>query len=735
MSQGDTSYNYSLSLENVSGLYAVGASAFIIADGKYYTLDLSSREATPVLRDVTSPARVNYFNSNGSILIAKAPTGDITVYDGALQEQKEIYNEYITNDVYATGDGVNFYAYTFPGGKPHYDVIDSEGNSTLHTEISYNVRDYMYVGDVLYVNVYSEITDEHGTVTERTNIALANKSTGELISVTDLCPDYFYAYGRTLYAIEDKGGKSIVKVYSLNKTNDGLEQTATISMAGDDAQHLNGPTDVVKFGENTVIADRLNSRLAFIGNDGVMQRISVPSAPVRLAADDKGVYILSEDDGIRYVTNGECRTEVVKAEGSISDIVCLSGMLYALTDGGLYAKIGASLVEVAGGIRGRRIATAKDGNNLYILADDGLTIADSKGNTVSRIAGEFADVKDIMIDYAGDVFALYADRIEKYKNNLSSLELISSTELKNATVDATANSAYLDDEEVTFTAEECFAGRLSVDAADEKDFSNERPTLSAGEYSFARLSSSGHYLPYNCRPEEAHAPINDVLLVLENAAPMDGYKYALLGSELIVVPENALNGVQPTTLTGRYDVIEACTLYTLPYFEDGRIALGAGATLTVLSDCAGYDGNVWDIVQYDGKKYFVSAANLKEHVQINPPSEDKSQVFGRANAGRVGGLVGIYSDDALSNMTVEIVDGTKVEVISQYEDCYLVKYGDVIGYMRSDELKINGLTTVQIVSIVLSIVVLLAGSGIFIAIYLTKQELAKRDNIDYNPED
>ena len=67
------------------------------------------------------------------------------------------------------------------------------------------------------------------------------------------------------------------------------------------------------------------------------------------------------------------------------------------------------------------------------------------------------------------------------------------------------------------------------------------------------------------------------------------------------------------------------------------------------------------------------------------------------------------------------MDGKRIEILAEYADYYKIKYGDVTGYMRKSEVKVGGLTTVQIVAIVLSCAVLIAGTGIFISIHALKK--------------
>ena len=86
--------------------------------------------------------------------------------------------------------------------------------------------------------------------------------------------------------------------------------------------------------------------------------------------------------------------------------------------------------------------------------------------------------------------------------------------------------------------------------------------------------------------------------------------------------------------------------------------------------------------------------------------------------------------DANSDVIAQIVDGSKVEVLETLDDFYLVSFDGKVGYIRKSELKIDGLTTVQIVAIVLSIVVAIAGSAIFASIYITRKKSENKKDED-----
>lgn len=129
------------------------------------------------------------------------------------------------------------------------------------------------------------------------------------------------------------------------------------------------------------------------------------------------------------------------------------------------------------------------------------------------------------------------------------------------------------------------------------------------------------------------------------------------------------------------------------------------------------------------KTYFVKSSDIEEYTVIVP---EKDKVYGKANADRIGGLVNVYaSPDKNSQLVTQIVDGSKVEVLEVLDAFYLVRFDDFVGYVEKEHIKIDGLTTVQIVAIVLAIIVALAGSAIFASIYLTRKNgnKEKKDSV------
>ena len=142
--------------------------------------------------------------------------------------------------------------------------------------------------------------------------------------------------------------------------------------------------------------------------------------------------------------------------------------------------------------------------------------------------------------------------------------------------------------------------------------------------------------------------------------------------------------------------------------------------MTFKHTTAGFDGGNWVVVEYNSKEYF---ANINDFTAYVAPVVEKGPVYGRAKGSRVGGIVNVYqTPEENSRVILEIADGAKVEILETLDNYYKVRVDDTVGYMAKDDVKLSGLTTVQIISIVLAILVLLAGSTVFAALYLTKKK-------------
>ncbi|MCM1394408.1 MAG: hypothetical protein NC179_05900, partial [[Eubacterium] siraeum] len=550
-----------------------------------------------------------------------------------------------------------------------------------------------------------------------------DKNTGKTLFPSDVTPDSFCVYGDRIYTIE---GKQIM-TYMLAKSADGqytgFRKMSTISMAGNDSSHLDNPSDVVTAGENLAVADTGNKRVGFINSASVMSAVDLNSAPLRLTADLTGVYALC-DDGFVYKIENDRIAQTISAD-DVTDLTYLD-KLYLLKSDGLYTLIGGEAFKLANTSGARRLTSAKDGLNLYVLKDDCVEVYSSDGTLLSTLRHDFADVTDISVDYAGQIIALREDGFDIYQNDLGMLTQLSSTEFYNATAYAKANSLCIENNSLYFSTLECLIGKSAVQAYTKESYEAASFVPSAdASYHFAKLKANtiSYTVPSNGRMEAITPAPTETILVLDNADEI--WAYALLNGNFFKIRQADYEIVPVNELDGDYAAKNDTALYALPNVANGKIPAPVGTRFTLIGDCADFENAKWLRVAHDEKIYFVPASDCGAFSEIAGEGEKE---IGRARAKRVGGLVNVYGGaSADAEALFSIVDGTKIEVLDELDGYYMIRYNETIGYMLKNEVVLSGLTTVQIVSIVVACFVAVAGIGIFIAIEITKKKSSEAE--------
>ncbi len=710
---------YPMNFANVTNVFAVGKSAFVYADNRYFTLDLSNENSTPQEIPLSTPSDISYFNSDGTYLYAKSTAGYISVYDENFNIAFDADNVY-NDDLFAgkpviAGEDNNLYAFTIAYGNPFfvkYDVISHVESTGV--QISKYVQE-AYVGDI----IFALETLPNGNDSNK-NIVGIDKQRGEVLFTTSLHPDKFFAFGSRLFTIEGK----MISIYTLSSDHKSIEKTSTISMAGSDLEHFDSPQDISKDGNNIVVADANNNRLAIL-NNGIMSEVELDFSPSRVHSVE-GINYVAGNNTLAIVEGAKVTHQFDVKD--IKDVTYLD-KLYVLTKDGVYTLIGDRFLKLASVENGIRISTAKDGNNIYVLKDTEIVRMNNMGEWLPiAMSGDFEDVKDITIDYKGQISLVYSDKIEQFYKGVKTNELT----LSSSTINATMNSAYLDGSTLYFSADECLIAKCAVDATSKY----EEPAITVDtditHYSFATISKGDKlWYDHDYREESASFATDEVVLI--STIISQNFTYALHDGKVYGVSQNDVELLHTTRLSGDYVTKRDTILYKLPHFDDGKIDVESDTYVTLISDTCGYDSGVWTLVEYDGNTYFAKTDDIEEYVKIiDTPEIEK--MYGKAKADRVGGLVSVYTTPSTTSPSLlEIVDGTKVEIVEEVGDFYHVLINDVSGYMLKDEVVVDALTTVQIIAIVLCCIVALAGAGVFMAIHLTRkhdEEKKRREEIN-----
>jgi len=386
-------------------------------------------------------------------------------------------------------------------------------------------------------------------------------------------------------------------MYTLNEYRSGLTMFSTISMAGSDDSHLNAPTDAVKYKNSIAVADGGNNRISLISGISNMNVIALPSSPLRVSSDGNSLYALCADGKIYRITDGEIE-KTYDAEGAV-DIVYLD-KLYILKADGLYTSLGGGIYKLNDVADGKRVACAENGENLYVLKDGGVCVLGKDGEMITELSANLENAEDIAVDYAGEIYALYNGKIQRYKNKILSLEMTAEVPLSSSFIRATANSAHLDGDSLYFTAEECFIGKLNPDVmqfatADSYGVLPYAPS-GAESYYFAKPKDGVKtvVLPSDGRTDGMRIADNDTVLVLSADTGLgDEFAYALLDGKISIIAKSDYDEVLTDHLTDDYVTTCDTVIYALPDIETGSIELDEGTRFSLISDCADYEDGKW----------------------------------------------------------------------------------------------------------------------------------------------
>lgn len=709
------SFVYYLDFAEVNSLYVLQDVAFFDADGKYYTLELTDKASTVQEHSLSAPQDISSISSDGTHLYVHSEYGGLAIYDKNLTVTYSIEsakNRALIGQIVVAGEGDDFYTFPWEYGEPRFAKYNTTTAQTEYHSITQNIKS-AYVADAVFALELSPTTNQK-------RVIALSKQTGELLFQTEICPDAYFANGNKLFTVE---GKSVV-VYTMAEDMKSLSRTASMTMTGTDALHLDSPADLCVFQDDIVVADKNNNRLAIIDDAQTMTEIALEESPLAVTANSRDIYVAFENKVCKIV-GGEIQ-KTYSAQ-NVVDIVYLD-KLYVLTEDGIYTAIADTLLKLYDVEQAKRITAAKDGTNVYLLTSQNIVVLDTNGTKLYEAAsGDFATAVDFAIDYEGKAYVAFPDKIETYYNGAKTGETL----LKSSSMKATLTSISLRGSTMLFTARESFVGISEVGATTKETFTSQVPQIVDKPYYFATAKEGALDYSQDGRLENTALSSTRVYLVIDEqieGAIGDDFRFALDGEKLVRIRKSDFETVAPTTLTGDYVATKDTTLYALPYTQSSCITLKQGEKVTRISDVAGYDSQKWTIVKHGENAYFVLSQDLEEYVDNTP---QKEKVFGKANADRVGGLVNMYAaSDTQSEVVAQIVDGSEVEILDTVGDFYLVNFDGTIGYVEKAHVRIDGLTTVQIVAIVLAIIVALAGTAIFASIYLTRKngEKEKKDS-------
>jgi hypothetical protein len=536
----------------------------------------------------------------------------------------------------------------------------------------------------------------------------------------------YVAFGNKLYFAKGNQG------YDVYAIEDGVAVfESNFSYSGTALNKLNSPTAGTAFQDEIVITDTEADRLIFVGENTVSLAIDHPTC---ITSSDHRIYVKTTD-GIAIVEDKEVKS-IISTDLEIVDMLC-TDRLYVLAQDGVYTLLSGRLIkvfDVEGGI-----AFVFD-NLFYVLTFDSVEAYDMDGNVNSLLSVDLEGVNrdlplDLLTNSRGDVFVLFDNSIVlrfdwwltmqintgKLDHHICAVTTVDSNEYQ-----YTAKSMFLKGDRLMFVTNENAV--VSVTSPIYGQSRAERPDLSNLSPEFYATSKYSYFM--------GDKFVGSTARFVEENTTVLAYK---IGNELYGMVDgeegwfyNVDQQFSPdTSVAYTYRIVGDAKLYFNPEYDSYITPYEGCKNLNVVDDAAGYDNGSWYRVKYDGQLYFVKRDVLEKISPIGPvtpPPQQEEEVkadYGRAKASRAGEYVPLYSSIG-GDVAISVKDGTRLEIIEKVGDYYKVKWDDGEYFVRQDQFKLDGLTTVQIVAIVLSIVVVMAGGLIFAVTSLTRKKEENR---------
>jgi SH3-like domain-containing protein len=550
---------------------------------------------------------------------------------------------------------------------------------------------------------------------------------------------------------------SAVKIYTIASSE--LVFNHMVGSRGSAQTRLNSPSDGVFNNGDMYIADSMNDRVTkweivgeevesedVIGTPGIAEGQFIK--PDIIAADHSGgIYVGDSTGRLQYFLNG---TFIKSNEFDGIAAIAVSGedKIYVAETGSkrIYSRnIGANSLTLflSMGSIPLDIGFSDNGTILYILSEDGVSAFSENGEllpfSIDFEDFELTDALDIAIDYGGNVYILTDGDIPslyRFKRNISSYELDYQYQIEESLGQISSMNLGADGAiYLTLKEMHCIA---KIDSADTEAVTSSTPAYQApaeiitpSRIAYVNSISTIYMTPDNYENVSV-ADSGECLIVLNEINYNSVYYYYvedISGTRAYIRQSDTLllnageTAVQyVTSLHPHMDIYD----YPSPYGTKIFSGIERGVNVEVISNVADLDGTQmwgWYEVSYSGQIGYVKKTEVLS-VRILP--EETITYSAKIKTPGLGEKVDLYAlPDSHSTVIASLSDGIKVtlyEEINQDNEYTYIETDDYQGYIKTEYLTESGLTTGQILSIVLAAVTFIATAAVLLISRIIKKE-------------
>lgn len=552
--------------------------------------------------------------------------------------------------------------------------------------------------------------------------------------------------------ISDTSNQAI-KRYVLTSTE--ITYDNQYSSYGKSEKHLYNPQCVSFANDKLYIADKKNNRIVVydykensisntqtIGKSGSNDGDFIE--PKVIKTDFKnGFYVVDKTNKIQYFKDNKF-SKSYKLEDT-SEITSLAisgnGTIYAtdINSNKIYYKTSnMTKFEIFVSLKAnpKHLTTSKYGKILYVAFDTGVKAYTPQGIEL-EISFEYSDldinaegkneIKDIIVDYIGNLYLLNDNSIiclSRQVKNYIKLNTLSFNDLV-----ISPNSLTADNSGNIYLANTGKHTLAKINASDtnfviEKQNQFEAPLeyFNPARICYIKENITMYHTPNNYEDIETLLKDQYVLVYQEVEFNTNKYFYIEYKDKKAYIQINEKIKLLPYPKKAPFDLakplhqlndknnknLSTLDIYAYPSYNAEKLYenISLSEKFKVTSNIALHDElEVWDFyqIEYKNKVGYVLKTDI---MPTKMPTVKPQQFFAKIRSSKLAEKVPIYAiPDTHSAVIIELKDSTKVEMntpIDSNEEFMLIKYGDKIGYVKTENLVASGLTTGQILTIILA---------------------------------
>lgn len=634
-------------------------------------------------------------------------------YDGATTTEITVTKVTYVNDCFLAAENNIVYSYNRKG---EMSVAGTNAWNTVATGESKISKFYVLDGVPI-------------TLSE--NCLTISKGDKSITSDTELD---LYVSGDKIFALNN-ADKSVTEY------DKDLNKISKIGSMGSETNRLNSPNAIASGDSKLFIADNGNKRVSIYNTlNGEYSVVPVSHAVDKIVATPNGFAAYSKTNNKVYIynlnKNEYMLTKELTTDSELYDIAAWNSAILGLKrDGNVFNY--SSPNDTASLHGATHLYINYKTSVLYIASPTRLT----RKNLLTGAEQSYTHnetFSDFAVDYGGNIYFLSNGQIKRFTASGNTLQLDSEYTLTGLGSDFSATLSALGD--MYFADKNAHKiskiNASNIDAVSDKTYTP--PTES--EYNVIKgiTLEGGAGLYTTPGNEETLITLSKSTRFLalasvthENNEYYYGFNYS--DSEYYYILKSSVTLLDCTEYDKNYPkynslIATGVNIYAFPYNSATVTAtIDISTRLTLINNVANSTGETWGwykvsyVVDGETRVGYVHDYEIAKVSAVEPPQNSQ---FYKVNSGALGTVVKFYKEASVnSELISDINDGASVLVVGEFDktkDYTYIYYNGSYGYIETQYLIAEGLTTVQITAIIvvsICVVALLVTIPLFIMLY------------------